>query len=188
MIASLDDAWTWYESVDSLTQVMQRLGIKHWDQLPWEGALGRDSLLRELHAETIAKQSAAVYQDLDDLCILLLFSVFEAIVRAQVMREVAVEVPSLRHPALVDAAATVQENIELGSFFKVLAPFKREDANLVEEVNQVRCYRNWVAHGRRGPQPSALDPRAVRGRLQRFLDRFLRTTEPNALPLPPPTV
>ncbi len=39
--------------------------------------------------------------------------------------------------------------IEHGSFHWVLEVFKPYGAGLVEEVNQVRKYRNWVAHGRR---------------------------------------
>jgi len=42
----------------------------------------------------------------------------------------------------------------------------------MEEVNQVRRYRNWVAHGRRDGPPAAVDPRTAYDRLQRFLDRM----------------
>jgi hypothetical protein len=34
-----------------------------------------------------------------------------------------------------------------GSFFAVLQSYKGPDDNLIEQVNQVRRYRNWVAHG-----------------------------------------
>jgi hypothetical protein len=66
----------------------------------------------------------------------------------------------------------MKADIEHGSFFKVLEPYKKIDADLIEQVNQVRRYRNWVAHGRRGPQPDAVDPRAAWDRLQRCLDRL----------------
>jgi hypothetical protein len=48
MIASLADAWQWYESVRVLTLAMRQLGRRHWGQLPWEGDLGRDNRLRRL--------------------------------------------------------------------------------------------------------------------------------------------
>ncbi len=48
MIASLADAWRWYESVRQLTLAMGQLGKKHWTNLPWDGDLGRDNRLRHL--------------------------------------------------------------------------------------------------------------------------------------------
>jgi hypothetical protein len=63
---------------------------------------------------------------------------------------------------------------ENNSFYNnVLRHCKAVGADLVEEVNQVRKYRNWVAHGRRGEQPDAVDPATARDRLQRFLDFLL---------------
>ncbi|MGH7170701.1 MAG: hypothetical protein ACRELG_10520 [Gemmataceae bacterium] len=48
MIASLDDAWLWYESARRLARTMQRLGENHWNNLPWDGDLGRDNHLNDL--------------------------------------------------------------------------------------------------------------------------------------------
>jgi hypothetical protein len=64
-------------------------------------------------------------------------------------------------------------DIEQGSFFNVLEPYKDLDANLVEQVNQVRRYRNWVAHGRRTEQPAAVDPKTAYDRLKQFLECFV---------------
>ena len=63
----------------------------------------------------------------------------------------------------------MKESIEHGSFFNVLEPYKGIDPSLVEEVNQVRRYRNWVAHGRRTDQPAAVNPSTAYDRLKRFL-------------------
>jgi len=63
----------------------------------------------------------------------------------------------------------VQE-IEHGSSYRVLEVFKGRDAGLVEEVNQVRRHRNWVAHGRRTAKPAAVDPETAFRRLKEFLD------------------
>jgi hypothetical protein len=62
------------------------------------------------------------------------------------------------------------QQIEHGSFYRVLQVFKGRDASLVEEVNQVRKYRNLVAHGRRTAKPDAVDPETTFGRLKEFLD------------------
>jgi hypothetical protein len=170
MIASLDDAWHWYEAVRVLVRSMERLGEKHWDKLPWDGELGRDNRLKELVDSQIVEMSATVLGDVDDFCVLLLFSVFESIVRERVRKDVAQEVPPFKHPALIRAIQDLDSSIEQGSFFRVLEPYKGLDADLVEEVNQVRRYRNWVAHGRRGEQPNSVDPHTAFERLQRFLD------------------
>lgn len=173
MIDSLDEAWRWYESTRQLAGVMARLGAKHWDALPWEGELGRDEQLRGVTAESILEQAADVLTVLDDLCVLVFFSVFESIVRQRILTGVREEAASLRHLVLQRAAAVACEAVETGSFFKILEPYKAEDAELVELVNQVRRYRNWVAHGMRGIPPSQVDPTSAIGRLQRFLDRFV---------------
>jgi hypothetical protein len=75
---------------------------------------------------------------------------------------------SVSHSVLLQAVDDLIQQVEEGSFFKVLSPFKPLDHNLVEEVNQVRRYRNWVAHGKRGKKPSSVDPRAAYDRLSRF--------------------
>ncbi len=79
---------------------MGRLGEKHWNNLSWVGDLGRDSRLNDLTSAEVLGDSQTVLDDLDDLCVLLLFSVDE-----------------------------MKEGIEHGSFFKVLEPYKDLDAN-----------------------------------------------------------
>ncbi len=151
---------------------MARLGGKYWEDLPWEGSLGRDESLRLLEAGQIGEMSTAVLGDLDDLCVLLLFSVFEATVRERALADVANELPEVHHPALLQAMATLNDTIEHGSFYRVLEAYKILDPNLIEEVNQVRRYRNWVAHGRRGVPPDNVGPEAAYDRLGRFLERL----------------
>jgi hypothetical protein len=170
VIASLADAWNWYESARRLARTMGRLGENHWNNLPWDGDLGRDNQLRELTSAKVVEGSQAVLDDLDDLCVLLLFSVFEAAIRERVLAEVEAELPPLRHLALRRAFEEMKEGIEHGSFFRVLDPYKDLDADLIEQVNQVRRYRNWVAHGRRTEQPAVVNPTTAYDRLKRFLD------------------
>jgi hypothetical protein len=169
VIASLDDVWRWYESARRLARTLGRLGEKHWDNLPWDSDLGRDNNLKDLTAAEILNDSQTVLDDLDDLCVLLLFSVFEATIRERVLAEVEAELPPLRHVAIRRALDEMKDGIEHGSFFKVLEPYKNLDANIIEEVNQVRRYRNWVAHGRRTEQPAAVNPTTAYDRLKRFL-------------------
>ena len=170
MIASLEDAWNWYTSVREMTLAMYTMGKKHWTTLPWDGELGRDERLRHLEAPQILGWTDVIRRDLDDLCVLLLFSVFEATIRERVMADVEAELPPVRHVAIKRALDEMKEGIEHGSFFKVLEPYKDFDANLIEQVNQVRRYRNWVAHGRRTDQPASVNPTTAYDRLKRFLD------------------
>lgn len=151
---------------------MRRLGDRYWNNLPWQGDLGRDNHLKDLDSARILNDSRTVLEDLDDLCMLLLFSVFEATIRERVLAEVEAQLPPLHHVAIKRALGEMKEGIEHGSFFKVLEPYKDYDPHLIEEVNQVRRYRNWVAHGRRSAQPAAVDPVTAYDRLKRFLDHF----------------
>jgi hypothetical protein len=170
VIASLADAWRWYVSTKELTLAMQALGKRHWVSLPWGGDLGKDNRLRHIEAPEILGWAEVILDDLDDLCVLLLFSVFEATVRERALSDVNAALPPLRHPALRHAVKELKEALEHGSFYKVTEAYKSLDPNLVEQVNQVRQYRNWVAHGRRGEPQNKVDPRAAYDRLQRFLD------------------
>lgn len=172
MIASLEDAWRWYESARRLARTMGRLGERHWNNLPWEGDLGRDNHLQDLTSAEILDCSQTVLDDLDDLCVLLLFSVFEAAIRERILAEVEAELPPLRHVAIKRALDEMKEGIEQGSFFKVLEPYKDLDADLIEQINQVRRYRNWVAHGRRTEQPAVVNPTTAYDRLKRFLEHL----------------
>lgn len=171
---TLDDAWRWYETVTRQAKLARRLAAKHWAALPWDDGLGRDPLFRELEADAVVQDSQFVTDHLDDFAVLLLFSVFEATVRESVLAEVRPEIEQLRHPRLKHAAREACEAIEEGSFFRVLDPFKPEGhADLIEEVNQVRRYRNWVAHGRRGDPPGnppfRVKPALAHDRLKRLL-------------------
>jgi len=59
-----------------------------------------------------------------------------------------------------------------GSFFAVLDAHKGPHDDLLEAVNQVRRYRNWVSHGKRGARPPDVSPRVAYERLGEFLAVF----------------
>ena len=166
---NLNDAWIWYVTSREQLKLFGRLGRKHWDELPWDGTLGRDDKLKSLEAEAIVTGSAFCLDHLDDFAVLILFSVFESVVRAQVLSEVEDEKSRLRHELIIQIVTDATDEIEHGSFYRVLQVFKGLDANLIEEVNQVRKYRNWVAHGRRTGKPDAVDPETAFRRLKDFL-------------------
>ena len=127
----------------------------------------------------------AVLAEFDDIAIFVFFSVFEAMVRDHVWKDVEGEVSGLRHPALKKVADRMREGIEEGSFYSnVLDLFKKLDHNLIEVVNQVRRYRNWVAHGRREEKkPMNMSPKDTLERLRAFLQ--LIGHEPDDIPPDP---
>jgi hypothetical protein len=166
---SLDDAWTWYEDSRFVTELMHRLADKHWESLPWDSALGRDDQFREAEKDQVRTAARAALRQLDDLAVVVLFSVFESVVRRTIIEEARPEAEGIRHRSLRLAAGKAIQQMEDGPFFQVLEPFKDTHADLVEEVNQVRRYRNWVSHGKRGLSPESVSPKAAMNRLRRFL-------------------
>lgn len=179
---SMGDAWDWYQNTRKLLRLMGRLGSKYWNEMPWDGDMGRDDHFRLLEGVDVRRDVDTVLGEFDDLAIFVIFSVFEAIVRDHVATEVEAEVSGLRHPALQRSAKRILQNIEEGSFYNnVLDLFKRDGSepesdsanSLVEEVSQVRRYRNWVAHGRREERKLfTLVPEDAFDRLRAFLSHI----------------
>lgn len=169
-MTTLEDAWRWYNSTRRHLRLSHRLANRYWDVLPWSGQLELDDDFRHLDREQVKEEAEMSLSHLDDLAVVVLFSVFESVVRERIGNEVAAESALLRHRALKLAAAEAQDKIAEGSFFHVLQPFKDVHADLVEEVNQVRQYRNWVAHGKRGAPQARVTPKAAYDRLGRFLE------------------
>jgi hypothetical protein len=183
---TLEDAWSWYRAV---AEGMKRLThlAKFWGQFPWGrgdewvAQVERDNVLRHVEAVNLTTDAQAVTDEQDDLAILVLFSVFEASVREHLKAQLTPELERLRHPSLVKAGQEVEEAVEHGSFGRLLQAFKlqEKDKNLVDQVNQIRYWRNWVAHGRRPElRPGAeVRPRDAYERLNEFL-ALLRSHDP----------
>ena len=175
MIRSLDDAWRWYLAVKKLVGMMDRMGKRYWSEAV-EGqtlkeTLHNDNVFREVEAATIQDLAKRVIEDLDDLAVLLLFSVFEANVRQRTLEEMdrELETPP-RHLVLKKAVYDARDTIEHGSFGLLTESYKELSPDAKTLVDQVRHYRNWVAHGRRGPVANNVDPDSALTRLVQFLD------------------
>ena len=167
---TLEDAWEWYKNTRNQLRLVRRLGERYWDDLPWDKGLGGDRLFQELAGDKARAGADLSLLYLDDLAVVVLFSVFESMVRLRVLAEVEGEAAGLRHRALKLAAEEMTRRIAEGGFFHVLEPFKDLHADLVEEVHQVRRYRNWVAHGRKGDPQNNVTPETAFARLTRFLN------------------
>lgn len=172
---TLADAWNWYLATRQNLVRMQRLGKKYWKEIPLAiEAVSRDDLFRTLEASDIETETTASLAPIDDLAVVVLFSVFEAMVRSHVVALIQPEAGGLTDPILRHAAEDAIRGVEEGSFFRrVLEPLKaqgRVSPELVTQVNQVRDYRNWVAHGMRDRPKNHIEPKAAYARLKQFLD------------------
>jgi hypothetical protein len=173
---TLADAWHWYEATKRNLARMRRLGRRHWhDPSLKEASIWQDDQFRMLDSAVIATETAASLKPIDDLAVVVLFSVFESQVRDYLVARIKPEAAGLTDPILKEASDDAIQGIEEGSFYRrVLHPLKeqgRVSADLVTQVDQVRDYRNWVAHGRRErvSDLNNVTPRMAYERLQEFL-------------------
>lgn len=169
-MTTLEDTLGWYESARQTARRLNRLAEKYWDALPWDTGLGRDNVLRYLEADRVAADAQAAASQLDDLAIVLMFSVFEGIVRTEVARQIESAASTLQHPVLKAAARDVAEAVDKRSLAQLLDWYSLGGhPDLAERVRQVRRRRNWAAHGRRGQEPERVSPGEAYERLSAFL-------------------
>lgn len=175
MIRSLDDAWAWYEAVKTLALTMgslARIWQDLWDNPELHEILKRADRLRELTDVDLSRHAKIVRDDLDDLAVLILFSVFELTVRDHARAAVDRETQTIQHPAVLRAVKDLKDAIESGSFGRITESYRSMDKDLTTQVDQVRKFRNWVAHGRRGEPENRTNPEDAKQRLQRYLRRL----------------
>jgi hypothetical protein len=108
---TLKDAWDWYEHARTNLYRMQRLGTHHWDERSAGTSrirdatdLWKDENFKQLSSGTIQKETTKALQPLDDLGILVLFSVFESAVRVFLETRVSEQANHLTDPILIHAA------------------------------------------------------------------------------------
>lgn len=136
---------------------MRRLGTRHWnDESMKNASIWLDDQFKEVEAKDIKQETNLAIKELDDLGVLVLFSVFEAAVRDHLEGIIRPMTGNLGHPILEHAAEKVLEGIRQGSFAnQVLTPLQEQGRitpQLSDKVKQVRDYRNWIAHGKREPR------------------------------------
>lgn len=176
---TLQDALGWYESAKLNLGRMQRIGTHHWNDDSLQGtSIRKDERFKQVEASEIELETITALRPIEDLGVLVLFSVFESAVREHLKGIIEpLTIRGLGHPILQDAAEDVLEDISQGSFANyVLTPLQNQGritAELSHKVKQVRDYRNWVAHGKREPRPAHvvnLTAEKAFSRLKEFLD------------------
>jgi len=167
---TLEEEWSWYDSTRVSLKLIHRLGSRYWTELPWSGALGRDERFKSLEGSVVVEKSDNALQYLDDLAVLVIFSVFESIIRERILTQLSDERLEIHKPQIRAIVKRARESVEKGGFSQILDVYKFTNVSLIEEVSQVKRYRDWVAHGRRTSQPAFVDPIAAFDRLNRFLE------------------
>lgn len=183
---TLMEAWRWYDAARMNLIRMRRLGSRHWsDDSLANASIWSDDKFKNVEADEIVQGANRALGPLEDLGVLVLFSVFEAAVRDHLDAMVRPLTGNLGHPILEHAAERVLEGIRQGSFAnQVLTPLQdqgRISAPLSDKVKQVRNYRNWIAHGKREPRDPAiinLNAREAFKRLREFLETLGIAVEP----------
>ena len=173
LFAKLDAGWAWYRAARDSLRRLERLADQYWDDLPWQSPvlMERDSLIGKLEQEKASADAKAALTRLDDLAVIELFSIFEGEVRVLVAEQVEKEAAALTHPMLKAAARNAIDAAGRRSFAAILDSYsKGGHADLAEQVRQVRRYRNWISHGRRGEVLPTIEPKTAYQRLRQFLE------------------
>ncbi|WP_337173269.1 hypothetical protein [Paludisphaera sp.] len=190
MIQTIEDARRRRESVKLVAALVDRLARRYWpnDEGDAGGSgsktfaeiINRDEIFRHLEAVDLQQHAQRVLADLDDLSVLLIFSVFEAQVRGTALAELERLLPHLpEHPVLGKAFEEAKKRINDGSFGHLTESYGTNDPDLRTQVDQVRRFRNWVAHGRRDQPAQNVTPETAADRLGRFL-KLLESSPPPA--------
>jgi hypothetical protein len=137
---TLADAWSWYEATKRNLARMRRLGSKHWDDPSLDGAsIWQDDQFKRLISSDIVAETTTSLKPIDDLAVVVLFSVFESHVRDYLVARIKPEAADLTDPILKEAAEDAILGVEEGSFYRrVLYPLKeqgRVSADLVTQID-----------------------------------------------------
>jgi hypothetical protein len=97
--------------------------------------------------------------EVDDLTVVALVSFFEQFM-LDYLQELAEQVGRTCSTPLTCALVShAFKDVERWRFSDVLRLFKGEvDPSLLDQVQSIYKYRNWVAHGKRKPKPVVTDP------------------------------
>jgi len=170
---TLVEAYHWYQSTRKTFQRVQRLARRYWDQLPVDLPVCRDPQFVDLQGITMEEDAKYGADQLEDWGIFLLFACFEREFREHVALQVIQDTDSIKHPVNLKAVNESLRQVEKESLDRVLTSYavsSINDSNLVLRVQQIREFRNWVAHGRKGSSPCFVEPITAFEVLKELLD------------------
>ena len=160
----LDAVWEWYEYArDSIGLAAHQVECDPY-------GIPRSLIFAAAVDEPPLEGLSRAQAELDDLTVLALFAVFEQAVLERLLRASA----SVKGRATTGLEAALSarafRGLDRWPLEGVLDVCKAAvDAAVVGLVKQVKGYRDWVAHGKRGAPDARIDPRAAYDRLSDFL-------------------
>jgi hypothetical protein len=116
---TLADAWRWYTATKRNLERMCRLGEKHWAHPSLAGTpIRQDDEFKTLEATDIVAETALGLKPIDDLAVVVLFSVFESRVRQFLVDLVEPQASAITDPILKEAADDAVRGVIDGSFYR----------------------------------------------------------------------
>ncbi len=165
----LDPIWASYQTSREALKVVRRcvlLGEPHRDR-PF-----RNTSFHKQHARGLAKRLREAEAQMNDLVVLSLYAAFEARLRDHVARRAGL-LRGVARPDQEFGETLAQEFSEYfgGSRFGKLIELSSHAVGqgLIEGAGNIRKFRHWLAHGRRGPTPPSVTPLAAYTSLTKFL-------------------
>jgi hypothetical protein len=150
---------------------------RHWANLPHELPLFKDKHFVELDAAVFQREADLGLSAIDDLAVMVMFSALEAEFREHVSLQLLHDAETLTHPFSLKVMNDALREIEKESIERTLSGFaltKMNDGKMILRVQDIRDFRNWVAHGKKGPSPKVIEPNQAYQSLKRLLD-FVRS-------------
>lgn len=160
----LEEVLEWYEVVCETQRAVAHALDNHPDSFPENSIFALQSTKdwKELLLRTRA--------EIDDLTVLSLVSILEQTVIGRLQAVVDHTMKQITDSFAQRVLSYRLYPPERWRFTDILDLFKAEiDPHLVGEVKEIYRYRNWVAHGRKGVKPVAVDPSTAYQRLSGFL-------------------
>lgn len=163
----LDETMAWYKVVQA-NQLLVAHTLSHFPETVPDSSLF--SSLSDAEAVQQLERSGA---EIDDLTVLALVSFFEQLLLAYV-RELAEQITAEQtEPVPGVLAEYAFKNAERWRFKEILKLFGSvADASVLEKVEKLYDYRNWVAHGKHKLKPVTTDPFDAYGALSLFLKQI----------------
>jgi hypothetical protein len=167
----LDEVRTWYDVTRAALATLYRDVRREPESLPFQ----LTSLALFAVRDAALRHNVRAQRELADLAILSYFATFEQLLLDHFESSTSALVKGETEPLkrrILEGQSQLRKSRETPitivlDYYKAVV-----DSDLVGQVKQVYKYRNWVAHGKRGPAPINVTPSDAYSRLQCFLEHL----------------
>lgn len=179
----LDDAWNWYRRTREVLGLVRSLA-KDWDdgRLPETLHIFKRDEVKQWTGSEIESWANEALEELEDLALVHLFAAFEASIRNRLVVGVEPERDRAEHQFARQAIEKALKEIRIGSFGPILDRLATRHPDLKEQIQQIRRYRNWVAHGKADLEGGGHLPRTDPASAYQRLKKFLQLIEDPSVP------